>query len=70
MSITVAAVLERHGLSQNQAARLSGIPLPTLNDIVARRREPRRDTINRLLAFLRTLEPSITYEDVFGERAA
>lgn len=58
--------LDDHGLNQTQLAEGSGIAVSMVNGIVRGHTRPRVDTVNRLLAFCRTVDPCITYEALFG----
>lgn len=59
-----------HRLTQRQIAAGAGLSLSQVNAIVRGHQRPRTDTVNRLLAFCRTLDPAVTYELLFGDEAA
>jgi transcriptional regulator with XRE-family HTH domain len=62
--------LDQHGLTQRSLADGSGIALSMVNGIVRGHTRPRVDTVNRLLAFCRSIDPSVTYDQLFGSEAA
>jgi predicted transcriptional regulator len=68
--MSLPAILDRHGLTQLQVSQESGIPISTINGVFHGTRQPRTDTVNRLLAYLRRYEPALTYEQVWGEPAS
>ncbi len=65
--MTLLELMQRHGLTQVAIATGTGLPQSAISDIAAKKRRPRTDTVNRILAFARLYEPSVTYEDLFGE---
>lgn len=64
--MTLSELLQKHHLTQAQAAIEAGLPGSRVSQIVRGAAEPRRPTINRILAFARRYEPTITYEDLFA----
>lgn len=62
--------LDSHGLSQTDLAVGSGLAVSQVNGIVRGHTRPRVDTVNRLLAYLRKIDPAVTYDDLFGSEAA
>lgn len=62
----IKAFLDKHSLTQREVSEGSGIPLSAVNAIIRGHRSPRTETVNKLLAFCRSLDPSITYEQLFG----
>lgn len=72
--MTIAGVLEKHGLTHRDVAAGTGIALSAVSDILNNKRSPRTDTVNRLLSFLRRYEKGTTpgqlYERLFFREAA
>lgn len=67
----VKRFMEEHGLSQRDVAEGSGLWLSQVNGIVRGHTKPTTDTVNRLLGYFRKVDPSVTYDDLFGaERVA
>lgn len=64
--MTLPELIQRHQLTQVAIAAETGLQQSAISDIVAGKRRPRTDTVNRILAFARRYEPSVTYEDLFG----
>lgn len=62
--------LARHRMTQTDLAAGSGMAVSQVNALVRGHHRPRTDTVNKLLAYLRTIEPEITYDDLFGDGAA
>jgi transcriptional regulator with XRE-family HTH domain len=59
-----------HGMTQNEFSERAGVAVSVVNAIVRNHTSPRTDTVNKLLAFCRTIDPEVTYEALFGEAAA
>jgi hypothetical protein len=62
---SLAAIMDRHGLTQRDVSSGADLALSIVNDLVNKRRNPTTATVNRLLAFLRKYEPRVAYEDLF-----
>lgn len=61
--------LSEHGLTQTDLAKGTGLWLSQVNAIV-NGSSPRTETVNRILAYVRTVDDGVTYEDLFGRGAA
>jgi transcriptional regulator with XRE-family HTH domain len=62
--------LDEHGLTQTEMAEGSGIAVSMVNGIVRGHTRPRTDTVQRLLAYCRTVDPEVTFEALFGDTEA
>lgn len=58
--------MELHKLTQRALADGSEITLSQINGIVRGHTKPRVDTANKLVAFCRTLDPTVTLDSLFG----
>lgn len=58
--------LTQHGKTLRGFAAEAGMPLATASDLVKGKREPRTSNVNKVLAWARTLDPSVTYEQLFA----
>ena len=58
--------LRDHKLTQRDVALGSGLALSAVSDIVTGKRNPRTDSVNRLLGYFRQVDPAVTYEQLFG----
>lgn len=65
-AMTVASILGKHCLTQQQVAEGARLSLSQVNDLVHTRRNPTTTTVNRLLGYLRQYEPRLRYEDLFA----
>jgi hypothetical protein len=63
----IGELLARHGVTQTQMSAAVGMELPTLNRKIRGRRRWTVDEANRALAFLRSLDESLTLDQLFGE---
>lgn len=71
--MTLAGVLEKHGLTHRDVAAGTGVALSAVSDILNGKRSPRTDTVNKLIVFLRRYEkvkPGRIYERYFFREAA
>jgi len=59
--------LDDHGLTQTELAEGSGLAVSMVNGIVRGHTRPRTDTVQRLLAYCRTVDPEVTFEALFGD---
>jgi transcriptional regulator with XRE-family HTH domain len=64
--MTMASIIQKHGLTQRDVADGTGIALSAVSDIVNDKRKPTTGTVNRLLGYLRKYEPKLSYEDLFA----
>ena len=58
--------LTANGKTLRGFAAEAGMPLATASDLVKGKREPRTSNVNKVLAWARTLDPSVTYEQLFA----
>lgn len=58
--------LGRHEVTQKRAAAEADLPIQTMNEIANGKRQARTATVNKILAWARRYEPSITYEQLFA----
>lgn len=61
--------MAEHGLDQRDVAAGSGLWLSQVNGIVRGNTQPRQKTINKLLKYLRSIDPDVTYDALFGRAA-
>lgn len=54
-----------HGLKYREIAAGSGVPVSAVHAIVNGFRKPRVDNASKLLSYLRTIDPAVTFEVMF-----
>jgi transcriptional regulator with XRE-family HTH domain len=64
------ALLQKHSVTQLRLAIAIGMTPTHVNHLLNGKHQPRRDAIDKILAFARGLEPGITYEQLFGRGGA
>ncbi|MDB2620245.1 hypothetical protein N9X87_00420 [bacterium] len=62
------AFISMHSVSQTQLAEIVGITRMAVSYKIRGLRPWKNEEINAVLAFCRQYDPSITYEDLFGEQ--
>ncbi len=60
------AFLARNGLTQRNLADAAGVTDGAVSQVLCGRHCLRKQTIDKVLAFARKFEPSVTYEQLFG----
>jgi transcriptional regulator with XRE-family HTH domain len=70
MRAPLAALLEKHRLSQRDVAQGTGLAVSAVSDIVNGKRAPVTSSVNKLLVFIRRYEPRVSYEDLFAPELA
>ncbi len=70
MRAPLAAILEKHRLSQRDVAAETGLAVSAVSDIVNGKRAPVTSTVNKILAFVRRYEPRVSYEELFAPELA
>lgn len=58
--------IARHGFTQKGFAEAAGIDNSNLSYILRGRHRPTQPTIESILEFCRSIEPGVTYEQIFG----
>ncbi|GLG02268.1 hypothetical protein Alches_23090 [Alicyclobacillus hesperidum subsp. aegles] len=59
--------LERHGVSQTDLSKMSGVPDSTINNLAtSRAQHPTRLTARKLMEAIREIDPEARFEDFWG----
>jgi transcriptional regulator with XRE-family HTH domain len=64
--MSLRAFLDRHELSQKELAEAVSLSEATVSRIINGENDPRKENIDALLRFCRTIEPTISYDELFG----
>jgi DNA-binding Xre family transcriptional regulator len=69
-NIRLTRFLIRHGKKASELARDTGMSEATVSRVLSGVTDnPRKDTVDAILRACKSLDPTVTYEDLFGDAA-
>ena len=68
--IELKVFLTRHQLTQRDLADAIGLSQAAVSQMLSGKNSPSKTTIDAVLGFCRGRDPGVTYDDIFGEKAA